>query len=261
VRALRIILVFAFVLTGAAQAKDPEIAKPGPDNFGLVVHNKHFTIYRSAALGRSGLARLAERLKRHNLPFPKTIIYMNRDGYSRTLWNPTLFAIEEFEDSPKYGFEFYHSFRHDYSTYLDTYDPSRPSRVLDAKDFLNSTAIRYFGYWPHVRIDGGMTAFYRILDLVLESKGPVLFHCTGGHHRTGMIALAIRYLQGGSWTSGKYQGPLRRMHLNKAQYEYYKHNTFLLETSNLDFIEAWSKTEQFQEYQKRYSHRLNEESL
>jgi hypothetical protein len=173
----------------------------------------------------------------------------------------SLFAIEEYEESQKYGFEFYHSFRRDYPTYLDTYNPFKPKENVYKRKYLNDTAIAYFGYWPEATLDGGMDAFYRVLDLVLESKEPILFHCTGGHHRTGMIALAIRYLQGGAWREGDFQGPLSRQHLNKAQYEYYKHNPFLFENDNLDFIEAWAKTPEFAEYYELYNERLNGEPL
>lgn len=110
-----------------------------------------------------------------------------------------------------------------------------------------------------MEIFGDMDAFYRVLDLVLNGDQPVLFHCTGGRHRTGMIALAIRYLQGGAWREGKYIGPLRHQYLNKAQYEYYKHNALQLLPRNLNFIEAWSQTAAFGEYFNQYNGRLNEE--
>jgi len=243
--------VFSFSVAGVADI-EREISKGGPKNFGLLVNNSHYQIYRSAALGRSGLSELESYLKKRGLPFPKTIIYMNHDGYKKTRLRSKLFALEELAESEKYGFEYYHSFRRDYSTYLDTYDPSNPKKNVNKRKYINEIL-------PEMEIFGDMDAFYRVLDLVLGGEQPVLFHCTGGHHRTGMVALAIRYLQGREWRGGKYPGPLRRPYLNKAQYEYYKHNLVQFQSKNLDFIEAWSQTTAFGEYSRHYSDKLNQE--
>lgn len=246
-------LFFALALSlPALSLPEPQLSKGGPRNFGLLVNNSYYQIYRSAALGRSGLHDLEKHLKKEGLPFPKTIIYMNHDGYKKTRLRSKLFALEELEASKDYGFEYFHSFRRDYSTYLDTYDPSNPKKDVNKRKYIDEIL-------PEMQIFGDMDAFYRVLDLVLNSEQPVLFHCTGGHHRTGMVALAIRYLQGGAWREGKYIGPLRRQYLNKAQYEYYKHNTVQFESRNLDFIEAWAQTAAFGEYFRLYSDRLNQE--
>ena len=73
-------------------------------------------------------------------------------------------------------------------------------------------------------LDGGLESFYRVLELVLNKDNqPVLFHCFGGRHRTGMVALAIRSIQGGWWLSGPTK-QRRGLQLNPAEYEYYKFN-------------------------------------
>ena len=59
--------------------------KIGPEHrgikFGVMVNNEDYTIYRSAKLGKSGFKTLDEYLRKRDLPFPKTVIYMNKTGY------------------------------------------------------------------------------------------------------------------------------------------------------------------------------------
>ncbi len=50
-------------------------------NFGVLVYNENFKIYRSSGLGKSGLKVLQEHLSRLKLDCPTKIIYMNKDGY------------------------------------------------------------------------------------------------------------------------------------------------------------------------------------
>jgi hypothetical protein len=262
VQTFRHLLLICFLFSLSALADERyHLSKGGPNNLGLVMRNENYTLYRSASLGASGLADLAKHLEERRLPFPKTIIYMNRNGYSRSFLRPTAYAVEEYEFSKKYGYEFYHTFRSDYSTYLTHGNPYFPTKDVNSKDLLNEKAVKYFGFHPEMKLEGGMDSFYRILDLVLESKGPVLFHCSGGRHRTGMIGLALRYLQGGAWTQGNFDGPSTYKKLNRAQFEYYQHNKVLFEPENLRFIEQWYRDPKFVEYQKRYQERLNKPSL
>jgi hypothetical protein len=229
-------------------------SKEGPLNFGIVVHNKAHTIYRSAALGREGLADIADYLQKRNLPFPKTIIHMNKEGYRWALFTPSNFAVEEHQESLRYGFEYFHSFRYDYSTYLEGHNPYNASVNVNRSRYFEGDAKKVFGFNETYEIKGGMDSFYRILDIILQSEGPVLFHCTGGHHRTGMIAMAIRYLQGGDWREGEYEadvwGP--NILVNAAKYEYFLHNKNFFRRLNLEFIDRWAQDPLFEVYRTRY---------
>lgn len=232
-------------------------------NFGLVVKNKNYTIYRSSMLGKYGLKVLKKNLEKNNLPFPKTIIYMNKNGYSGFIPVVGSFAIEEYEAQREYGFRFFHGFDYQNRTYLDGYNPYEAKDDIDAEEeLLGKKARQIFGPIDDNQVDGGIDNFVRILRIVLDkSNSPVLFHCFGGRHRTGMVTMAIRYLQGGNWVDG-----LRRetyiltlnktLSLNPAQYEYYQYNKELVREENFEFIEQFSQDAKFLELRDIFAKEL-----
>lgn len=184
-------------------------------NFGVVVNNEHYQVYRSAALGSKGLAYVSRELKSLDLPFPKTIIYLNSQGYG-----VGGFATQEIALQKKYGYKFIH-------IYLDGNRPNKEK-------------------------------FFKVVKLILDqSNQPVLFHCYGGLHRTGMTALALRYIQEGNWVDGpkRHKFVLAKMHklwLNPAQYEYVVYNPILFRSTNLRYIEEVSKMDEFIELKDQY---------
>ncbi len=209
-------------------------------NFGVVKMNSTYQIYRSEILGSEGLKAVAEGLKQNNLPFPKTVVYMNVNGYS----DRDLRAVEEFREQEFYNFSFFHSFLYNYRTYLDGRNPYEPKEDIDAMNYLGAEAKEEFGVISDKTPDGGVDAFARILDVVLDpARQPVLIHCLGGRHRTGMTALAIRYIEGGEWVKGSHSIKLppfmKSVTLNNAQFEYYKHNTLMFRFDNLKFIDTF----------------------
>lgn len=212
----------------------------GAYNFGILVDNNEYQIYRSEALGKPGLKYLRQHLKNIKMPFPKTIIYMNNAGYG----GPFTFATEEVKLQGEYGYKFYHM-KGDINTYLDGHDPRYPRDDVDHDG----------------KKDGGLDTYYKILDIVLDKNNqPVLFHCFGGRHRTGIIALSIRYLQGGDWLKGYYRKfvfPRMLVHLNAAGLEYAHFNTALFRLGNIRFIQAESKEERFNTLRNNYQTRLN----
>ncbi|MFZ9596364.1 MAG: hypothetical protein ACO3A2_09835, partial [Bdellovibrionia bacterium] len=117
----------------------------------------------------------------------------------------------------------------------------------------------------------GAPALYQTLREVLISEGAVDFHCKGGLHRTGMIALMIRYLQGGNWTleSPQYSGLTKRhgqsprltQFKNKAQYEYFQHNPKNFRQENLNSIEALSNQPLFLCLKEKFGPYLNASSV
>ncbi|MBT3981724.1 MAG: hypothetical protein HOE90_10250 [Bacteriovoracaceae bacterium] len=268
-------------------------------NFGVVVNNETHQIYRSAKLGTEGLAELKLHLEASDLPFPKTIIYMNSDGYGKSYSYGELkqaydssdsffggvisagrrgtsgaYALEEFMEADSFGYDFHHSFGSESeSTYVDGFSPYAPHEDIDGQDLLGDQASKLFspGRSANGR-DGGIDEFNRVMDLVLDPNNqPVLFHCRGGHHRTGMVGLIIRYLQSDQWLEGplKFARPKNLWDagksveifsmLNPAEYEYYTHNTTVFRPENLVFAKAYRKSSDFASLQKRYRELLQAE--
>lgn len=240
-------------------------------NIGLVVNNPHYTIYRSTMLGNIGMPMFERHLKKQDLPFPKTVIYMNKNGYEGKIpWYGTG-ALEEYKMQDKFGFDFFHSFDYAYRTYVDGHDPYHPGDDIDAQDRLGPEAKELFGEISDNKVDGDVDALVRVMHLVLDpDRQPVLFHCLGGRHRTGMVGLIIRYLQGGDWLEGshkvviKYEDHLteKKMKgsftLNNAQYEYYLHNKTLFRPENLDFVEKFTSDDRYKQLKTLYMDMLNE---
>lgn len=256
------LLVSVFFLWAETGLAETVFSPQGPLNFGLVLKNDAHTIYRSEHLGTDQLKNLQKYLEDEHLPFPEIVIHMNRHGFKRTFPMFSHFALQEYELSGKYGYMFYHPFHYAYRTYLDGHNPYEPEKNIDGDKYLGDDAQDYFGMIDHPEPDGGTDAFLRIMHLVLGSDQPVLFHCTGGRHRTGMIAMGIRYLQGGEWINGKKRkvtvnifGP--KLELNPAQYEYYLHNKTQFRVENLRFIEEFSKEPAFEELRRMYQDSLN----
>ena len=254
---LHILFSAGIYLTSSEVLSDPimnrfgQLKKLWLYNFGVVVNNENYTIYRSGALGRKGIDEVMMHLEDMGMPAPKTIIYMNSHGYK---W-PLNFAIEEYALQSTYGYNFYHSFGPpEEHTYLDGYDPSKTAgeRKVDAQRKLGSVAKKYFKSSIHAKNSGDMDSFKRVLELALDqSKQPVLIHCFGGKHRTGMVSMAIRYLQGGEWTNGEKKKFLN-WDLNPAQYEYTRYNKLLFRKENIEFIEKFSESDYFKEMKERY---------
>lgn len=239
-----------------------DFSPQGPLNFGLVINNDIHTIYRSEHLGTDQLKKLKDYLEDEGHAFPEIVIHMNRHGFKRTFPMFSHFALQEYELSDRYGYMFYHPFHYAYRTYLDGHNPYQPEKNIDGDKYLGDDAQDYFGIIDHPDPDGGTDAFLRILHLILGANQPVLFHCTGGRHRTGMVAMGIRYLQGGDWVNGKKRtvtvnifGP--KLELNPAQYEYYLHNKTQFRIENLKFIEDFSTEPAFEQLRLQYQDSLN----
>ena len=248
-------MVFSHVSFAQEEHRKVEGPSKKRIKFGVVLNNPTYTVYRSAALGRGGLKTVQKHLEKNDLPFPKTIIYMNKNGYKF----PFYFAIEEYivEQKKSFGdFDFFHSFGKE-RTYLDGVNPYEPRDDIDSKWVLGSTARKYFEL-RNDGVDGGIENLKRILHLILDpERQPVLFHCHGGRHRTGMVAMILRYLQGGWWTEGFYKRR-RGIDMNPAQYEYYKYNHLMFRHSNIEFVREFVKGEEFAEFNRRYGAAVRE---
>lgn len=200
----------------------------GVQNFGIVVDNPTYHIYRSAELGREGI----EELARLGIA-PRAIVYMNWEGYAF----PFYFALQEYEESLLRGFTFYHP-HGDIRTYLDGENPYSPTDRIDSIFKFGFKARRIFKKGDN-EIVGDTEALLKILNLILDPQNqPVLFHCFGGMHRTGMVAMLIRSIQGWNW--------------DRIEAEYVHYNPHLFRQENVDFVEAFSEDPRFLELVKKY---------
>lgn len=203
-------------------------------NFGILAKKAPYFIYRSAELGNDGLREVEKYLSQEGLPFPKTIIYMNAEGYAFPLY----FAIQEYKAQEKYGFTFFHSFGNP-RTYLDGQDPYYPTDVIDKFQYLGPIGRRYFKLGDG-KITGGIDNLVTILNLVLDpANQPVLFHCLGGLHRTGMVAMLIRVIQGMKW--------------DDIVNEYHQYNRLFPRERNIKFVERFQNDKRFIEIWDKFA--------
>ncbi len=223
-------------------------------NFGVLVQNEKYQIYRSEKLGEDGLETVQNYFKKRNWDFPKTIIYMNDEGYEPFYE----FAVEEAKLQKKYGYQFYHSFGYQHRTYLDGYNPYNPQDDIDDR-FFTSLIIENFGPTPPDQVgqvDGDMDSLMRIMNLILDPKNqPVLFHCWGGRHRTGMVAMIIRQIQGGIWSKSEHQVTFksgRKMTLDRSKFEYTLHNAEKIRIANFHFMDRFLQDDRFLQMRQKY---------
>lgn len=263
-------------------------------NFGVLINNEHYTIYRSAGMGDEGFQDIKKHLDSEGLPIPQSVIYMNHYGYKKQtkafgslqrLLRPKDYKLREFatlqdKELLKEGIKFYHPLalnEDDANVYLDGKSPLEPKsspRVI--KKILSDSAKEYYSSkgvdFNNRILQGDKEAFYNILDIILKrGKQPVLFHCKGGIHRTGMLALAIRYLQGGKWTKN-FPVPIKldaKVNVifkkpvllnNLAEYEYFLHNQTQFRLSNLKAIRQLADEKRFKDLKKNYGDLLNKGS-
>ncbi len=268
-------------------------------NFGVLLHNPYYQISRSKGLGEKGLVSLHKHLRDWQMRFPSKIIYMNDYGYGvptihqlvtrdQSLakylteqgellfgsfrWGVgfnSFFSLEEQEaglgngaaaELQNISFEFLHG--------------SNRNVFLDGRNPLGvAPASANFpdGSGGAVHRIGGRDALYQVLKEILTAEGPLLFHCKGGIHRTGMTGLMIRYLQGGIWTEvapwpgaygaafyvGMIPVPRGAKYKNLAQLEYLQHNQVHFREKNLEAVEQVSKEAQFRCLKEKFGPYLN----
>ena len=107
---------------------------------------------------------------------------------------PFYSVLDKYLLQRRYKYKLYHSYGKSVRTYLDGFNPYKPTEDIDDEEKIRLRARRIFKLLDN-GVDGGINSFFGVLRIVLNpSNQPVLFHCFGGRHRTGMITLAIRYL-------------------------------------------------------------------
>ena len=240
-----------------------------PLNFGVVINNERYQLYRSQALGEEGVERIFEMMHEHTLNLPAKVVFMNKEGYAKSSLSRKLseyfdiargmgpFAFEEeslFSDSGKYSdVEFYHPLSHD--VFLSGQNP--------LEDVPSPHQI-HIGDGKYVNLYASRGNFFKVLDILLKDQGSSLFHCTGGLHRTGMISLALRHIQGGVWLKEFKKPVVIRTKLfwqnslkNLAEVEYYLHNPMKFRMVNINAMRTLVHQPEFEELKTKYKNLLN----
>lgn len=199
-----------------------------PLNFGTLIYGDTYKIYRSAELGNLGLKELKDTLDKECKEFPKTIIYMNAEGYAFPLY----YAFEEWKSRDEYGYRYIHPFGEERS-YVNGENPYEFQDVIDREIYFGLIARKFFKEGDGQPC-GGINTVIKLLHIIIEpANNPVLFHCLGGFHRTGMIAMCIRLMQG--WD------------LEKIIEEYRDFNPLFYRSKNVEFLERFKDSEEFKD--------------
>ncbi len=250
-------------------------------NFGVLVHNKYHHIYRSKALGDSGTEELFTHLLVNQLPLPTRVIFINKDGFKKKIWakipyvthfirGTDNFAMQEhrlFNPNGRFPeVEFWHPLN--LNVYLHGHNPLEDVDSYPALSYVDREAAAEFSLSSQQQITASKQNFYTILEMILNHEGGVLFHCTGGVHRTGMVSMAIRKLQGGQWTK-PFAEPIRIVSYsnlssgqviyldNLAEVEYVMHNHHNVRLENFEAVRALAEEPEFQLLYQRYHQQLN----
>lgn len=174
-------------------------------NFAVVINN---AIYRSKRLGDKGIRFVLGTLKDLQLPVPKTIASIHVMGFGGRFGD---YNLKEISESKKQNITFLHSYAYDpkLTVYMDGTDPSSvfaddphhgniyDPRTLDK--FIPDPKVRAM-----LRINesvaegryltGDTKDFLLSLINIIDAPWPVLIHCKGGKHKTGMFSIIFEYM-------------------------------------------------------------------
>lgn len=214
-------------------------------NFGLLLQNPHYQIYRASKLDSQSWPKYKNFLLEKQFIYPTKIIYLNRFGTQVT----TNSSLEQISSS------IFHDETHDQDPILffpfEFTHPHHSTLPQEGK--------------------GGRDILFDILHEILTSDThPVSIHCKDGIHRTALAALMIRYLQGGIWTETQstslQPSEVKRDHRkirggvilhNQAELEYYQFNPLSFRKENLEAIELLSHDLRFSCLKNQFRTLLN----
>ena len=277
-------------------------------NFGVVFYNQYYKIYRSTGLNREALKLLKTHLTLGQLDCPKNIVYLKDDNYAKEGTQPMGLAqrlglsllnligmpmfifsgdfasveeevsiqhaarkagasCAEYADTEYFPFRFTHP-KGEGEDHVDRVDATANFLAFKSEEFSDWNNL--FRVGSEEESLKRKTVFYAALKRMLTLDGATNLHCRGGAHDTGIIALALRYLQGGTWIE-KFQEnktpywlmDLHGLHVvranisNIAEQEYYNHCSGDFRQHNLEMIKALSNEPFFQCLKRKFSCYLN----
>lgn len=213
-------------------------------NFGLVLYNHHYKIYRTSKLNAKNWPDYQKFLLENHLEYPTKSIYLNSSGAHISTNLSSGQTLDQFHDEKN---------DHQPSLFF-------PFEFTDPKD----NPLRTGG-------KGGRETLFQILHEILTTDSQAMsIHCEDGVHRTALAALMIRYLQGGFWTAPQ-SAPIpaaevKRSHRkirgtvslhNQAEIDYYHFNQNDFRKENLEAVETLSHDLRFSCLRDQFSALLN----
>ena len=246
-------------------------------NFSVVLDGM---IYRSSLLGKKGMQEMWHTLKKEGVPRPNSIASIHVMGFGGV---GGTYNLEELEESKKKGLTFLHSYH--YSKHLTVYmDGTDPSKIVEndphhGNIYTQETVNKFIpdeNIQQMLKIDqslaegrylsGDTEDFLQSVENMIDAPWPILIHCKGGRHKTGMFAMIFEYLAykasmkaeyseevsipayknrfanwwsrgHGSFWHALFGGPLHENHmLRPAETNYAYHNSSVFRRKNIDFV-------------------------
>ncbi len=166
-------------------------------------------IYRSQKLGYKGLEALSQALKIHGQLPAKTVASIHVMGFGDKKGGS--YNLEELRYCEERQMLFMHSYHNNpkHWVYLDGTNPSRiDPEDKDHGDVFREYAVKKFIPDSKIREmlridlsreqglyrDGNIDDFLSTLENLIDAPWPLVFHCKGGRHKTGMIAIIFETL-------------------------------------------------------------------
>ncbi|MFK7826652.1 MAG: hypothetical protein AB8G05_21100 [Oligoflexales bacterium] len=246
-------------------------------NFAVVLDRM---IYRSSLLGKKGMKEIWSNLKKNGVPRPKSIASIHVMGFGGVGGN---YNLEELEESKKQGLTFLHSYHYDkhLTVYMDGTDPSKivENDPHHGNIYVQETVNRFIpdeniqkklriaeSIAENRHLSGDTEDFLQSIENIIDAPWPILIHCKGGRHKTGMFAIIFEYLAYKSamkaeysedvsvpayknrfanwWSRGHgslwqalFDGPFHEHHLLRpAETNYAFHNSSVFRRKNIDFV-------------------------
>ena len=227
-------------------------------NFGVIWEGM---IYRSAKLGAEGIGTVFHQLKKFGQATPQSIASLHVMGFGGPGGS---YNLEEIEACENRGVTFLHSYHPDpfLTVYMDGTNPASIDindphhgniykretlkKYIPEKKNREKLGIRQSLLKERVVI-GDTMDFLQTIENLIDAPWPLLIHCKGGRHKTGMIAMIFEYLAFkqsmneehskivtvSDVTKGVF---LKRFSLRPAEVNYAEYNSNVYRHQNIKFI-------------------------
>lgn len=244
-------------------------------NFGVILDG---FIYRSKSLGKKGVEEVSKLFAEQNIIPLKSIASIHVMGFGGPYGS---YNLEEMAECEKREMTFLHSFHFDPSKtiFMDGTDPSHVDEsgsqhgnifkqdlfdefIPDKKVQLSLRTKEILASGRKNR--GDTMDFLTSLENLIDASWPILIHCKGGRHKTGMFAMIFQYLLDNLMMDPRVAHPIRipayknrisdwwtqragftqifagdfysKLNLAFAEEAYYVHNNGAFRLENLTFI-------------------------
>ncbi len=250
-------------------------------NFAVVLEG---LVYRSKALGVNGIKKISEELAQANLPGLQSIASIHVMGYGGAGGD---YNLQELAETKKRGMTFLHTYAYERKlvVYMDGTDPSKiietdpdHGNVYEEKTLLkfipDAEVRKDLGIDRSLaekrQLSGNTMDFLQSLENIIDAPWPILIHCKGGRHKTGMFALILEFLafneamaedlvspisvplyknrfarwldRKGSFFEVFFGGPwFANFDLHPAEVKYFEHNKSVFREKNIEFVRGLIK--------------------